>query len=254
MKKPPRIITRVVAGLVVVLVIAGLAGSARAQTTTTSSSTTSTTVAPTTTLSTKPGPPTNVLVRVKGTVATISWTAPVYKGVDPIAGYTVDSSNAELYCVTTTLSCKVSPLVPGIPYRFRVRADSAAGLGELSEWSRQVTLPFWFESKGIKVKLTDRTKPSSNISLHTGINIVNGKVWVGVMTPRGLGKKQIVHYFFQLIDAQKNVVATFATDTSREKVVIGSLTAPPGRYQVHITAELKSGMKLTWHGNWITVK
>ncbi|MFM8600934.1 MAG: hypothetical protein ACKODP_02480 [Actinomycetota bacterium] len=50
------------------------------------------------------------------------------------------------------------------------------------------------------------------------------------------------------------LVAAFATDTSREKVVIGSLTAPPGRYQVHITAELKSGKKLTWHGNWITVK
>ncbi len=258
MKKSPRIITRAVAGLVVVLVIAGLAGSARAQTTTTSSSssssTTPTTVAPTTTLSTKPGPPTNVLVRVKGTAATISWTAPTYTGLSPISGYTVDSSNAELYCVTTTLSCKVSPLVPGIPYKFRVRADSSAGLGELSEWSRQVTLPFWFESNGIKVKLTDRTKPPLSISLHTGINIVNGKVWVGVMTPRGLGKKQIMHYFFQLIDAQKNVVATFATDTNREKVVIGSLAAPPGRYQVHITAELKSGRKLTWHGNWITVK
>lgn len=253
MKKSPRIITRVVAGIVVVLVIAGLAGNARADTTTTSSAP-ATTVAPTTTLSTKPGPPTNVLVRVKGTVATISWKAPAYTGLDPIAGYTVDSSNGELYCVTTKLSCKVSPLVPGIPYKFRVRADSSAGLGELSAWSRQVTLPFWFESRGIKMKLTDRTKPSTNISLHTGINIIDGKVWVGVMTPRGVGKKQIVNYFFQLIDADKNVVATFGTRTNREKVVIGSLTAPPGRYQVHITAELKSGRKLTWHGSWITVK
>jgi len=204
MKRSPRIITRVVAGIVVVLVIAGLAGNARADTTTTSSAP-ATTVAPSTTLSTKPGPPTNVLVRVKGTVATISWRAPAYTGLDPIAGYTVDSSNGELYCVTTKLSCKVSPLVPGIPYKFRVRADSSAGLGELSGWSRQVTL-------------------------------------------------QIVNYFFQLIDAEKNVVATFGTSTNREKVVIGSLTAPPGRYQVHITAELKSGRKLTWHGSWITVK
>jgi len=250
----PRIITRVVAGLVVALVIAGLAGSARAQTTTTSSSSSSSTTAPTTALSTKPGPPTNVLVRVKGQVATISWKAPAYTGLDPIAGYTVDSSNGELYCVTTKLSCKVSPLVPGIPDKFRVRADSSAGLGELSGWSRQVTLPFWFESRGVKMKLTDATKPPLSISLHTGINIVNRKVWVGVMTPRGVGKKQIVNYFFQLIDADKNVVATFATGTNREKVVIGSLTAPPGRYQVHITAELKSGRKLTWHGNWITVK
>jgi len=256
MKKSPRIITRVVAGIVVVLVIAGLAGNARAVTTTSSSSssTTPTTVAPTTTLSTKPGPPTNVLVRVKGQAATISWRAPAYTGLSPIAGYTVDSSNGELYCVTTALSCKVSPLVPGIPYKFRVRADSSAGLGELSAWSRQVTLPFWFESRGVKMKLTDATKPPLSISLHTGINIVNGKVWVGVMTPRGVGKKQIVNYFFQLIDAEKNVVATFGTSTNREKVVIGSLTAPPGRYQVHITAELKSGRKLTWHGSWITVK
>ncbi|MFM9133761.1 MAG: hypothetical protein ACKORY_13840, partial [Actinomycetota bacterium] len=57
-----------------------------------------------------------------------------------------------------------------------------------------------------------------------------------------------------IIRVVAGLVATFATDTSREKVVIGSLTAPPGRYQVHITAELKSGRKLTWHGNWITVK
>lgn len=253
MKTSPRLIPRVAAGLAVVLVSAGAAGAARADTTTTSSAP-ATTVAPSTTLSTKPGPPTNVLVRVKGTVATISWKAPAYTGLDPIAGYTVDSSNGELYCVTTKLSCKVSPLVPGIPYKFRVRADSSAGLGELSGWSRQVTLPFWFESRGIKVKLTDKSKPSTNISLHTGINIVNGKVWVGVMTPRGLGKKQISSYVFQLIDADKNVAATFATATNREKVVIGSLTAPPGRYQVRITAILTSGAKLTWQGNWITVK
>ena len=253
MKTSPRIITRIVTAALVAAVIAGITGTARADTTTSSSSP-ATTVAPSTTASTKPGPPTNVLVRVKGTVATISWKAPTYTGLDPIAGYTVDSSNGELYCVTTTLSCKVSPLVPGIPYKFRVRADSSAGLGELSAWSRQVTLPFWFESRGIKMKLTDATKPPLSISLHTGINIVNGKVWVGVMTPRGVGKKQIVNYFFQLIDAEKNVAATFATDTNREKVVIGSLTAPPGRYQVHITAELKSGRQLTWHGNWITVK
>ncbi len=253
MKTTPRIIVRIVTVALVVAVFAGITGTARADTTTSSSSP-ATTVAPSTTSSTKPGPPTNVLVRVKGTVATISWKAPTYTGLDPIAGYTVDSSNGELYCVTTTLSCKVSPLVPGIPYKFRVRADSSAGLGELSEWSRQVTLPFWFESKGIQVKLTDRTKPSTSIALHTGINIVNGKVWVGVMTPRGVGKKQIVNYFFQLIDANKVVAATFATSTSREKVVIGSMTAAPGRYQVHITAQLKSGAKYTWHGPWITLK
>ena len=66
--------------------------------------------------------------------------------------------------------------------------------------------------------------------MHTGVNVISGKVWVGVMTPRGVGKKQIVRYVFALVDAEKNTVATFATST------------------------LRNGTTLTWHGVWLTVK
>ena len=66
--------------------------------------------------------------------------------------------------------------------------------------------------------------------MHTGVKVISGKVWVGVMTPRGVGKKQIVRYVFALVDAEKNTVATFATST------------------------LRNGTTLTWHGVWLTVK
>ncbi|MEY4081725.1 MAG: hypothetical protein RL430_2155, partial [Actinomycetota bacterium] len=49
-------------------------------------------------------------------------------------------------------------------------------------------------------------------------------------------------------------VAKFSSATHRENVVIGRLASPVGRYQVHITAIMKSGAKLTWHGVWVTVK
>ena len=248
---------RTIISLVAAAAVSGTAGTARAvdSTTTTSAPVTTTTVPiTTTTISPLPSPPLDVKVRVKGTTAILSWTAPVSSGIRPIAGYTVDSSNEELYCYTTKLTCSVSPLVPGIPYKFRVRADTSSGLGELSEWSRQVTLPFRFESQGIQVKLTDSTKPSLKISLHTGINVIGRTVYVGVMTPRGLGKKQITGYVFELMDASKVVVARVANATHRENVVIGQMTVPAGRYQLHITAIFKSGAKLTWHGTWITVK
>jgi hypothetical protein len=195
-----------------------------------------------------------VKVRIKGTYAIVSWSPPASAGMHPVLGYTLDSSNEELSCYVATLSCSVGPLVPGIPYRFRVRADSLEGLGAVSGWSRQVTRPFWFENRGTLVKLTGGSKPPVRISLHTGVNIVNGKVWVGVMTPRGVGRKQIVRYVFALVDAGKQTVATYATATHRENVVIGYMQPPAGRYQLHILATLKNGTTLTWHGVWLSVK
>ena len=257
MKNPSTTLRRLLICLAATAAVAGTSATANAvdtTTTTTVKATTTTVAATTTTVSLVPSPPLDVKVRVKGTTAILSWTAPVSSGFRPIAGYTVDSSNEELYCYTTKLTCSVSPLVPGIPYKFRVRADSSSGLGELSEWSRQVTLPFRFESKGVQVKLTDLTKPSLKISLHTGINVVGRTVYVGVMTPRGLGKKQITGYVFELMDANKVVVARVANATHRENVVVGYMPVPAGRYQLHITAIFESGAKLTWHGTWITVK
>ncbi|MEY3587646.1 MAG: hypothetical protein RJA47_242 [Actinomycetota bacterium] len=255
MKKPLITLRRSVGALVAAAAVTGTSATAHAvDTTTTTAAPTTTVVATSTTVSPLPSPPLNMKVRVKGTTAILSWTAPVSSGIHPIAGYTVDSSNEELYCYTTKLTCTVSPLVPGIPYKFRVRADSSGGLGALSEWSRQVTLPFNFEGRGRKITLTDNTKPSTRISLHTGINVVGRTVYVGVMTPRGLGSKQIVAYAFELVDANKTTVAKFSSATHRENVVIGRLVSPVGRYQVHITAIMKSGAKLTWHGVWVTVK
>ena len=258
MKNPLIILRRSVVCLVAVAAVAGAPSTAHAvdSTTTTSTVVTTTTTIPrtTTTVSPLPSAPLNVKVQVKGTTAVLSWTAPLSAGRSPIAGYTVDSSNEELSCYTTKLTCTVSPLVPGIPYKFRVRADSMDGLGALSEWSRQVTLPFNFEGRGRKITLTDATKPSTKISLHTGINVVGSTVYIGVMTPRGLGAKQIIAYAFELVDASKTTVAKFSSATHRENVVIGRLTPPAGRYQVHITAIMKGGTKLTWHGVWVTVK
>ena len=117
-----------------------------------------------------------------------------------------------------------------------------------------MTLPFNFEGRGREITLTDANKPSTRISLHTGINVVGRTVYIGVMTPRGLGSKQIVAYAFELVDANKTTVAKFSPATHRENVVIGRLASPVGRYQVHITAVMMSGAKLTWHGVWVTVK
>ncbi|MEY4032648.1 MAG: Fibronectin type domain [Actinomycetota bacterium] len=256
MKKPLITFRRSVVGLAAVAAVAGTSATAHAvdATTTTTAAPTTTVAATTTTVSLLPSAPLNMKVRVKGTTAILSWSAPASAGMHPVLGYTVDSSNEELSCYTTKLTCNVSPLVPGIPYKFRVRADSSEGLGALSEWSRQVTLPFNFEGRGRKITLTDASKPSVKISLHTGINVVGRTVYIGVMTPRGLGSKQIVSYAFELVDANKTTVATFSSATHRENVVICRLVSPAGRYQVHITAIMKSGAKLTWHGVWVTVK
>ena len=249
MKNPRSLIIRVLLVALAAATLFGPSPSVNAET-----STTTTTPATTTTVHLYPSAPLNVKVRVVGTYAVVSWSAPLNPGTHPVLGYTLDSSSEELSCYTTALSCRVGPLVPGIPYKFRVRADSLEGLGALSEWSRQVTRPFWFENKGTLVKLTSATKPSVKISLHTGVNVISGKVWVGVMTPRGVGTKQIVRYVFALVDAEKNTVATFATSTHRENVVIGYMQPPAGRYQLHILATLRSGTTLTSHGVWLTVK
>jgi hypothetical protein len=84
--------------------------------------------------------PTGVSALAGNAEATVSWSAPVSSGLDPITGYTVSSIPGGFVCTTTgAKDCTVTGLVNGTPFSFTVAAITATGQGAPSIPSNTVT-------------------------------------------------------------------------------------------------------------------
>jgi len=76
--------------------------------------------------------------------AVVTWTEPASAGSFPITTYQVANdidANSCLLTVTegTPLTCTLTKLANGTPYRFRVRALNGSGWGPWSDWTAPVT-------------------------------------------------------------------------------------------------------------------
>jgi len=88
-----------------------------------------------------PGSPGEVMLTpVDGTTIDVAWDAPLENGSNPITDYRLEyrvtgaTEWTQVYdAVTATTGAQIRMLVPGAEYQVRVRAASAAGLGEFSQ-------------------------------------------------------------------------------------------------------------------------
>lgn len=123
-----------------------------------------------------PSQPRNVVGVPGDTVAELSWVEPVSSGSSAIVGYRVERSDTEgVWSVaiantgSAERSVRVSDLVNGTAYRFRVTAINAAGPGPASDPSNAVT-PFAPESVSILItgaRTTIKGKPGIRVSGET---------------------------------------------------------------------------------------
>jgi hypothetical protein len=89
---------------------------------------------------TAPGAPTGVSATAGNASATVSWSAPINNGGDPITGYTVTSSRGGVTATTTgATAVTVAPLINGTTYTFTVTAHNLVGSGPASQPSNAVT-------------------------------------------------------------------------------------------------------------------
>jgi|GEM_PF-756610 len=99
-----------------------------------------------------PGAPTGVVASAQRGYATVSWTAPMSDGGEPISAYVVESSrdggSTWVRCAeanAAVLSVRVNglyePMFDGATYTFRVKATNSLGTGAASVPSAAVTLP-----------------------------------------------------------------------------------------------------------------
>ncbi len=88
-----------------------------------------------------PGAPTTVLAVPGNQQVTVSWTAPVSNGGQPITGYTVTSTPGAFTCtsVAPTTTCVVTGLTNGLSYTFSVVATNVIGSSAPSTASSAVT-------------------------------------------------------------------------------------------------------------------
>jgi hypothetical protein len=100
------------------------------------SSATSTAVIPTG----PPSAPVGVTATAGNVQATVTWSAPTSNGSSVITGYSVTSSPGGVTCTTTgALTCIVTGLTNGTPYKFSVTATNVAGTGPASVASTAIT-------------------------------------------------------------------------------------------------------------------
>lgn len=88
---------------------------------------------------TAPGAPIGTTALPANSAAHVRWRAPASNGGSPITGYIVTATPGGRQCTTSTLTCTLTGLRNGQPYRFTVRAVNAAGQGQPSAPTVAVT-------------------------------------------------------------------------------------------------------------------
>ncbi len=88
-----------------------------------------------------PAPPTSVTAVAGDRSAVVTWQAPENAGSFVITHYQVISTPGSHTCLTTTTTCVVDDLEPGVDYTFTVRGLNGAGWGAASTPSAQLIWP-----------------------------------------------------------------------------------------------------------------
>jgi predicted phage tail protein len=160
-----------------------------------------------------PGAPTIGNVSVGNASATVRWTAPATGAVD---GYTVkvtDAAGTELFTQQVAnpgaSSAVVRNLVNGDSYRFAVRAFNAAGAGEYSALSAQVT-------------------PTATVPAAPTVGVAdagNGRATVHWTAPADTGGAPLVRYEVQVLDiANQQVGALWTAGPTATQLTVTGLT------------------------------
>lgn len=117
-----------------------------------------------------PGRVSNVAAIPGESSATVSWQPPASAGSFAISTYQVRATPGGATCLTGRLSCEVTGLTNGTPYRFTVRALSGAGWGAWSEPSPSVSpvkpdepITLSGDRKGRRIVITGRTTPGAQV-------------------------------------------------------------------------------------------
>lgn len=198
-----------------------------------------------------PSAPRDVAVTVKGTSVSVRWAAPSSAGAWPIVGYTASTTPGDFSCVTAALSCTITGLAPGQTYKVTVRADSWAGVGELSD-AIDIAAPYAFESRrGTTVR---SSAPDPSFATHAVIRVISGKVNIGLRTPKASAQDaQIIRYTVQLFDSSGSPVAKGANGALRGRPTTVTVASGAGTYTVWVTAQKRDGSKVSWKGPKLTI-
>jgi hypothetical protein len=160
--------------------------------------------------------------------ATVRWTAPASTGGLPVTGYQVDvvtptgTLQRPTITVGAVLSTAVTGLPPGVPYRFRVRAVTGAGVGPSSALS--VTIP-----NAPAVSTTNGAKPGT-----TGGAVTASVTWGAPAT----GVSAITGYrvFALRMSAAGAVLSTTASSVQPATARTLSMTLAAGSYRFQVIA------------------
>ena len=147
--------------------------------------------------------------------ATVSWAAPISNGGRAITGYLVTSSPGNKTCTSIRTSCKVSGLINGTSYIFKVKATNSVG-SSLESVATKAVSPFsviggikWAaKSKGKSVKAT--FKPIAGATTYSYV-ITGATKKTGSCSIKGKGSKATVNCDLTLVKGKSTVVVSART-------------------------------------------
>jgi hypothetical protein len=157
-----------------------------------------------------PSAPRAVWAKAGDARATIRWTRPAQPGTSPTTQYVVTAVPGGRTCATAATTCVITGLRNQQAYRFRVRAQSAAGLSPLSALSAPVV-------------------PKPHVSLKIGTRSKGGTLWLDVNPDMGEGFWRFVIQKRGLGGAWAAYKGLYKTEGSQERRTVN---LPKGMYRV----------------------
>ena len=203
---------------------------------------------------TAPSRPQNVSASVSTYKATISWTEPEDDGGKPLSSYVVRAAPGQDSCISTTTSCVITGLQPGVKYRFTVAARNGDLSGPASVASNYVQTKYFPSNVGRAVSIAK--KPVSSLATDVAIFVKDRNISVGVVTPSSKVKgQQVTRYSVEIYDAAGKKIATKFNKTKAGVTVLTTIKSQQnGRVRVVVTASRSDGKKSVWNGPFITLK
>ena len=203
---------------------------------------------------TTPSRPTDVVASVSKYSAQISWGEPEDDGGKPLTSYLVKAVPGPGSCTTTTTSCVIKGLQPGVKFRFTVAASNSVASGSASIASNDVQTKFFASNVGRAISIA--MKPVSDLATDVAIFVKDRNVSVGVITPKSKVKsQQITRYSLELWDVTGKKIASRLSKTKSGTTVLTTIASTQsGRVRVVVAGLRKDGKKAIWNGPFITLK
>ena len=195
---------------------------------------------------TAPGAPREVKVVVNGTIAHVSWSAPVSDGGSAITGYSVSAIAGGGSCSTVgATSCTLKKLKPGSEYSVVVRAKNAVDFGDAE--SVDITTGLLDSSAGSLVKV--KKAPAATIASSVEIATKGRAVTIGAVAPANVKR-----YVVSLYTTSGEKVVTGAAWAKAGQVATVRVRAAAGKFVVALTALRTNGTSSSWNGPVVTLK